>query len=214
MIFSIHIPKSGGTTFKEYLSQCFPGKVAFDYQRDKNKTIEELSEDTVALHGHFKSNHYKEYFTNARYITWLRNPTQIPISMYYYFLRSPDMENKYCAQLYEQNQTLEEFVLSRKDWNLATKFIDGKPLRDFDFVGIVEEYDTSIQIFNKIFNIDKEIAVELKNQNKSKPSKKYDIDPLLQKEIELYCMEDMRLYQEGQMHLKNLIKKFSIQDKS
>lgn len=214
MILSVHIPKSGGTTFKEYLQQCFPGKVAFDYQRDKSKIIQELPEGTKVLHGHFKSSEYKEYFPNARYITWLRNPTQIPISMYYYFLRSPDMENKYCAQLYEQNQTLEEFVLSRKNWNLATKFIDKKPLKDFDFVGIVEEYDASTQLFSKVFNIHKEIQVKPRNQNIAKSSGKYEIDPLLLKEIELNCMEDMSLYREGKMHLKKLSKIFALQTKS
>lgn len=207
MIFSIHIPKSGGTTFKEYLNQCFPGKVAFDYQRDKSKILDELPGDTMVLHGHFKSNHYKDHFTNARYITWLRNPTQIPVSMYYYFLRNPDMDNKYCARLYEQNQSLEEFILSRKNWNLATKFVDGKPLSDFDFVGIVEEYDASIKLFNRIFKIENEIIVKPRNQNKSKSPGKYKVDPLLIKEIELRCMEDMRLYREGQKQLKDLVNK-------
>lgn len=208
MVLSIHIPKSGGTTFKEYLSQCFPGKVAFDYQYDKSKIIEELPKGSMVLHGHFKSSQYIDHFPNAKYITWLRNPTQIPVSMYYYFLRFPDMQNKYCVRLYEQNQSLEEFVLSRENWNLASKFLDGKPLSEFDFVGIVEEYETSIQLFNKIFNIDEEIAINPRNQNKSKSSDRYDIDPLLLKEIELNCMEDMRLYRKGLLHLKNLQEKY------
>ena len=207
MIFSIHIPKSGGTTFKEYLNQCFPGRVAFDYQHDKSKILEELPGDTMVLHGHFKSSQYKDHFPNAKYITWLRNPTQIPVSMYYYFLRNPDMDNKYCVRLYEQNQSLEEFILSRKNWSLATKSIDGKPLGDFDFVGIVEEYDASIKLFNRIFKIENEIIVKPQNQNKSKSPGKYQVDPLLMKEIELRCMEDMRLYREGQKRLKDLVNK-------
>src|SRR5690606_11709595 len=76
MFISVHIPKTGGTTFRNFLEQRYPGKVAYDYGSDSELThrllrekrkeaspevLRQLKQEGIrVVHGHFPATRYAE----------------------------------------------------------------------------------------------------------------------------------------------------------
>jgi len=220
MIISVHIPKTGGTSFRNFLIKAFNKKVVFDYRNLYNKpkligsskTIEKIPLDTKVIHGHFKADKYDDLFPNAKLITWFRNPLEIPISLYYHFLRCPNFKNSDCKALYDEKMSLKEFVLNIGDGNRSPYFISTKELVDFDFIGITEMYDKSMRLFRKLFHIDNSIPVIKENINPQKNfESKYRIDPEIRKLIRKLFIKDYKLYLEAiDIFNKKYIKEFKV----
>ena len=196
MIISIHVPKTGGTTFKNFLLDAFPNKVFFDYSNNEKIKLE-IPDNTEILHGHITARKYRNIYPDAKYITWLREPTQIPISMYYHYLRNPDYNSFLCKQLYENNLTLEGFINLKKNWNVINNFIADVPLQDFSFIGILEDYDKSIERFTKQFNISDDLVIEKVNYNPDKSENKYNVSDELNAQLKMACKESIEVYQKA-----------------
>jgi len=164
-----HIPKCGGTSFTNILSRCFdvvrdypPHDAKFkdpvelkDRMADYIKHPVELSGlkpwQLLAGHYHDSPFHINERYpkisgnNNVRLITFLRDPLEHRLSMYYYakkrnhnyswirgktledFMKGPYMQN-YFARALECNEGNYEQILS-----------------NYFFIGILEDYENSIR---------------------------------------------------------------------
>ena len=198
MIISIHIPKTGGSTFSRLLTSWFGEKILFDYNglsySEKKKA--EIPPQCLCIHGHFFSGKYAKTFPNAKFITFLRDPAERIISHYYYWLRHPDLKNPRCLDMIRRNLSLEEFSLTEYYRNYQSKIISPKTLSEFAFVGITEKFDQSIELFRIMFSL-KKIKVFRRNVNPKKKSSNYSIDENLRKSIKLSNDKDVKLYNEA-----------------
>lgn len=90
-LISIHIPKTGGTSFREILETWFGSNLLFHYFSERyNRMPEKYSfRPGICIHGHYNKKRnfgIRDYYPDAgQFITILRDPFEILLSHYFYF---------------------------------------------------------------------------------------------------------------------------------
>lgn len=146
-LISVHVPKTAGATFgNRILPQIYPSyetDILYDYDDlPVNTLIQQgkLTTKTKVIHGHFSANKYWKHYPNAKFIMWLRNPINLLISSYYFWLSNTNkifddnhryvVSNKLCFSDFINQSFTQNFV--------GNYFAKGMKLTDFYFVGIQE----------------------------------------------------------------------------
>jgi len=103
------------------------------------------------MHGHFLRDAFDSVVPRPRFMTWVRHPVDRVVSNYYHGLRSPDLRDDCCRRLHKEKLSLRAFA--ELDWmqNLATRYLAGKAIEAFDFVGIAERSDESRPLLGRAF---------------------------------------------------------------
>lgn len=219
LIVSVHIPKTGGSTFRALLSEVAGSNLILDYEdrpiweaypirRIKNMPLDQkrflqierkLREGKkVVVHGHFLISKYTSVFPEAKRVVWLRDPVERLVSHYHYWKREPNMENKVCRRLINENLTLREFAQQPILRNIMTYFLDQQNIEGFDFIGITEKYSECLEHFKKRFGIpiaQKGIRI-FKNPTR-KVGERYLLSSSEREKIRLLNFEDFQLFQLG-----------------
>jgi hypothetical protein len=161
-LVSLHIPKTAGTSFRNILKSVYGDDraVRFDIKIKTRKIDIEmvrfegskLPGNIVALHGHF---HYQDIVdqvripASAKWITWLREPSDRVMSNYFYLserLREElDEERRGLNILAKMQRSLLEFARDEINRNRMSKFLAGADLETFDFIGLQEEYEKDLE---------------------------------------------------------------------
>ena len=134
-IISIHIPKTGGTSFWRLLEHIYGPQAV---QRVFPKNYQTFTPITVkssirALHGHFrysKLTQQVELSTQVKLISWVRNPVDRVISNYYYRIEKDEMK-KVGLLNYASRPTAR---------NRMGHHLTGMDLSNFFFIGILEKF--------------------------------------------------------------------------
>jgi len=172
-----HIPKCGGKTFKDILYHQFDLKpnifrTGYGY---KPKLIDKLQEVDI-LYGHFNFNFMRPHLRKRHLLfMWEREPIERVISQYNYWnsLRGTVLPAR---RLREEEWTIQEFFRRRDPdvdgWIFAGLSLFGvdfktggqtvsecvklakKNIDMFDFIGITEQYDKSLQCLEDKFGFD------------------------------------------------------------
>lgn len=168
MLISVHIPKTGGSSFRKLLQSHYQSGFHSDLSDKPMSTGTLLRylkafkgmlrspnnyEGVDCIHGHFLPIKYKR-LPNSSYVIWLRDPVEHIISRYYHFKRHVKPTGKQ-FQRYIKNLdiSIEEFVCIPHYQNMYSKFLFGMKLEQFSFVGITERYEASLKVFCKQFDI-------------------------------------------------------------
>jgi hypothetical protein len=206
LIVSIHIPKTGGETFREILEALTEGHLQRDYgdrplapltlrQRARLATARpHLQPDTRAVHGHFIATKYWRRYPDARYMAWFREPVERLASHYHYWKRKPDRQNPTCQKLIEGDLSLPAFAGLPEMRDVQTRFLGDVPPSKLAFVGVTERYDDSIDLFRRAFYPGLLAATERVNANPEREGESYDLDPAVRLEVERLNAADMALY--------------------
>ena len=233
LIVSIHVPKSGGTTFKtallalsenvylDYddkpLSSDYPARQIKNHAQDNARYLEirralaDRPDKLTIVHGHFLASKYATVFPEARFAIWFRDPVERLISHYYYWRRNPDSDNTLSSRLTEKSLSLSEFAGIAEARNIHCRFMDRRPLDQFDFVGITEEYDRSVRLFLKIlYPTIADFSVASVNQNTEKKSVAYEIVEETRRLIEKYNEEDRKVYESARQRFGQLCKEYGV----
>ncbi|MDQ8182369.1 sulfotransferase family 2 domain-containing protein [Pelagicoccus sp. SDUM812005] len=142
MVYSVHIPKCGGTSFRIWLQSSFSGAVLFDYsKRWERSDADALTERLFGkdcFHAHGAVDALDDCPFSVTKVTWLRHPVDRVISYYNHILRFGDQGNGYFRTVLEKEMGLLDFA--RLDWmrDGMTKYLCGKE-QEFRFVGILEK---------------------------------------------------------------------------
>jgi hypothetical protein len=168
ILLSVHVPKTGGTSFSATLADVYGQKLVEDNpwldQREpllRNgpmniSRVEILSalEHIDCIHGHYPIAKYlplqQVAGVDAVFVTWLRDPVQRALSVYH-FLRThdaypPDEQPEWerDAKTLDLEDFLEKWI---KDDPVSQQV--GTSIRTYSFVGITERFNESMHLFTR-----------------------------------------------------------------
>jgi len=209
MLISVDVPKTVGTAFSGLLQQHFGERLLLDYadrplaeysawRRWSARVQRVTAFDASAydcIHGHFLADKYDFLGSATRHVAWLRDPAQRVASHYHLWRRVPDLRNADCRRLVERNLSLEEFAALPRMRNVATRFFAGKRPRDFFFIGLAEEAESSIARFHRLTGIGAQ-GLPAENADPSDALAR-ELSPVLRARIEALNRADRALYDEA-----------------
>lgn len=205
MLISVHIPKCGGISFQHVLRKIYgKRRVWLNYGTFFDKTharLDLIPRGTLCIHGHFLSDTFDDLVPKPDLVTWLRHPVERVVSTYYHFLRHPDPANSCCRELLEKGLTLEEFAELDLMRNEATRYLAGKPLSAFRFVGIMERFQESLKIFGENFGITVPFEPPHENLNPLRTTTDYPISSRTYERILALNHRDLPMYELGNAEL-------------
>jgi len=218
-LLSLHIPKTAGTSFRNILKTIY-GKDAVVRFDILDHGIVRLNQEIFSsdklpsakvIHGHFVFKDISEQFelpADIKKITWVRHPVQRVVSNYLYLeARMKTLLNEEKREiniLKKMQRTLLEYARDELNRNRQCKFLEGITLDQFDFVGIIEDFETDLVHAANILGWPK-IPIPI-HQNKT-PLKKPELPEHILNEIKALNSRDIELYQEA---LKLRGKKLSV----
>jgi hypothetical protein len=198
VILSIHIPKCGGTSFRHVLRKIYGDGLWLNYGTIFSRPQAHpslLPAGTNCIHGHFLGNAFDELVPQPELVTWLRHPVERVVSNYFHFLRSPDLRDNCCRELFDKKLSLEQFA--ELDWmrNEATRYMAGKPAGAFKFIGIVERFDESLRSFGRTFAVPVPKESPQENLNPVRATATYPISDRTYQHILALNQRDLTTYE-------------------
>lgn len=189
LIVSVHIPKTGGVSFREMLGELAAGRMVQDYAdrplapRSRWAALRQrlrrpsLPEGTRVVHGHFVAAKYWRAYPEARFVGWFRDPVERLVSHYHYWQREPDPENATCRRLIEEKLSLREFAALPEMRDVHARFLGGVPPERFAFIGLTERFDEGMELFRRLFCPELRFEAARRNANPARSGERYELDP-------------------------------------
>lgn len=223
MILSVHIPKAAGNTFASALKAWYGERVMRDYgdvagynepewnaRRNERKAAARANPDRIlshydVIHGHYVGDKYLGLFPEEYYVAFFRNPYEQSISHYEFLLRSENVKNPIVSKINEEKMTFEEFLAWEEVANPQTQFVGEVPIESFAFVGLSEEFDRGIELFNAVLAARLESG-EQKNTNPNREG--YQLSDERKKLIEKHRAADLELFEKVKTHYNKLLFKY------
>lgn len=210
VLVSVHIPKTAGLSFADLLGRQFSGSLFLDYT-DLHVPYpgcrETVSFGNVlvpagvrCVHGHFLATKYERALPLGRAAVWLREPGQRLASHFQYASRQIAAG----GQSWPWHRDLLSFVSAPPKRNDQTRFLDGRDLATFDFVGIVEEMDRSLALYGRVFGGSAVAALPHVNANPDRVPGGYLLPTEVAEAVASYHAEDVALYRRARERFEAL----------
>lgn len=179
MLLSVHIPKTGGVSFRNMLKEYFGAGFVLSYWEVTDawgQVLPEVPATAACAHGHFVAHELADRFPAATLVTWVRDPVERVASSYYHRLRDPDPRNYVSRMLHEKNLTLCEYAELPEARNEMAHFMGRKRPADFAFIGITEHFAETMGGFCHQFGLPP-APVRRDNCNPTRASARYPLSP-------------------------------------
>lgn len=218
IIISVHVPKTGGTSFRKLLESFYGSRLQSDYDwvarppaikgQQLLGTDDELREQLSGIdciHGHFNVRKYIRLMSiediEPIFITWLRNPIERAASTYH-FLRTlgTPTEQQPEWERAAKSMTFEQFVSETKfNNNAQVRQLRAMDRSNFSFYGCTERYTESLTLFADMFLSGRKIDnVPHELRGTTRQSDKYKLSPTARAELIARNQLDIRLYEYAQ----------------
>ncbi len=220
IVISVHIPKTGGTSFRRILEDTFKGGILEDYDwlkrpevldgatlEGRDDEIRKALKGVKCIHGHFAAQKYLRLreIEGIRpiFITWLRDPVERAVSAYYFLRANPSDQRIEDMPPWEQSaktMAADEFLTKTKyGSNRQTAQLRNVPIESFDFIGCTEAYDASIEVFAHLFRPGRPLpAIPVERKNPERKGDRYVLKPAVRKALVEMNANDMVLHRYGQ----------------
>ncbi len=219
-IIALHMPKCGGTSLKQSFLDIFGEKqIFFDYNRPfkysaRRRTLQAKSASLArtvtglprmkCVYGHFLPLKFLkttvrgyQKFPDTFYMTFLRDPVDRAYSHYDYWKRHPDKNNRICQQMIREDWPPEKFFFHPFFRNLYSQFFYRFPVAYFDFIGITEDYEHSVECLSRLRPEFSGAAIYRKRVRARTAGDGWKLDPALRKDVEQYHAADTALYRDA-----------------
>lgn len=218
MIFSVHMPKCGGISFKHLLKSQYPKSFIEDYdfpihdseeerhrKAKRDRTWNKISSRFLfrysavdCIHGHFLPFKYEYFYEagNHTFVTWLRDPIARLESHYHFWKQYHWKLDKLplLKRFLDEDWSLEKFAFAEEVRNIYSLFLWNFPIERFDFVGVTEFFDEDLVFFAENFLGMPTVEIPKKNVNLKRKEGKIK-DPGLIRELREFHAEDYKLYE-------------------
>lgn len=218
ILISVHIPKTGGTSFSSILRDLYGAGYLEDYEwiddrpdwmingldRLSDKEIMDSIQGVRCIHGHFLAEKYArlQYISglSVRFATWLRDPIDRAVSMYYFLrrLNTPDEEQADWERTAKELDLYNYFLRTPYGWSGQSDQLRNFDVKRFDFIGIMERYQESIQLFLSLFaSPETRVKIPHELQNQQRKTDHYEVDGKVRQRLLELNYQDYYLYHEG-----------------
>ena len=147
----VHVPKTAGATFQVILNQVYGCEhIYYDYLEGSRPRVyqpAEIPSEFRVIHGHFPIAKYDNYFPDAKRIIWLRHPVHLLVSLYFYWLHLPLINNNdhtIVGKIQTSRMGIDEYAEQPEVRNILYQHTCGKNLSDFYFVGLQEFFQEDL----------------------------------------------------------------------
>ncbi|MFC7052454.1 sulfotransferase family 2 domain-containing protein [Hansschlegelia quercus] len=206
MIFSVHIPKTAGTSFRNALKERYGDRLALYYGPNDPAThpLLKVSRRALAdqvpalesagievLHGHYTLDTVKDAVDDPsrQVITWLRDPIDRLVS-HYSFIKERPTKWAFDKEIKSGALPLVSFARKRRIRNMATRYLGGYALEDLAFVGVTERFELGLAML-----FGEEAPVLSRRYNAV--SELVDVSPRTRQKLYALNIADIRLYGEA-----------------
>jgi len=213
MMVSVHIPKTGGTSFEKILRHLFKDGFYPDYDEfllpeAKYRIEAQLQENPSkikCIHGHFGARKYINY--DADFVSWVRDPLERAASAYYYLRTEPSSYPPEFEPTWVRDakaMSLEDYLLTTNhDTNRLDLSLNGLPIDEYAFLGVTEYFSQSISIFMRKFFGGKQVSIPRERVNFRRTAEKYEISASARREFERKNERDVEIYKKAlELHRK------------
>lgn len=177
MLISVHYPKAGGTTINDLLVDNFGDCLLREYSLDPLSVIDEygvkicdyspneIGYNIKAIHGHFHPERFS-HVENTRYITFLRHPLDILISLYFFWKGSEFNAHPIYHRFKQENPDIFSFAAYPAINTLMSEtYFGGFDTTRFEFVGFHENRQNDLARLAEL--LDAQFDMDLHSNNTS-----------------------------------------------
>ena len=225
MFVSIHIPKTAGTALAKIFDDTSLRRIMYDYGTERDLVAARTCLPEVwqhkefiqnyfrYLHGHFHYLKYADVFPDAPVITMVRQPVDRVVSQYLHILRSGDRNNERHRMIMDGEMNVIEFSKIKFIGNAQWYYLEGRPIKDYDFIFVQEQLEYSLRKFCTLFDrpeITEYLSwfngVPLVNGKPASTQKTrtVNITKRERKEIYKYCERDVEVYRLAKEKLESM----------
>lgn len=204
------MPKCGGTSVLKILRETVP-TLSEDYVSYFRIPVEErrravLNQASIFanvapapeafIFGHFFPVKYIEsnYRGDYTMVTIIRDPIDRLISHYRYWSVTPDTSHYLCLKMHEENWDFSKFAFSPEMKNFYAQYFTGITLADFSYIGLYENYDTSVRTCLKILGVNLPEGASLPYENVTKSEFNVGMTSGMWSELRDFHAEDYAIY--------------------
>lgn len=204
-LVSLHIPKTAGTSFRRILEQLYGPLLQYYYDHDFDKVADapqlEIPAWVRALHGHFRVDVFASKVSNPCLITWFRDPVERALSSYHQIIRNIARaeDDRLVSKMKKREFSVIDFVRDDEYKEQLSWYLHGTPLNEFAFIGLTEEFNQSIHLFQYTFGLRFEFEDHRLNVNPAKRRKGapayYQVSDEVRELVRQELLEEISYYQ-------------------
>lgn len=206
-LISIHIPKTGGTSFYQLLQQAYGAEaVSISYKRkhymaamqEHDSFLDSLPDGLRVLHGHLRYPEVADLHrqSGAKAICWLRDPVERVISNHRFFLhrlRNPHINPRgYALNKHRVNESLTTYAARPENRNVISRHLEGIALEELAFVGFLHRFEADLHRLAQLLGWPPLALPHLNQGALPKPARLSEADL---RQLRRYNQQDIELYQ-------------------